>query len=521
MDRKIVTYDTTLRDGTQGGGFSLSVEDKIKIAMELDNLHFDYIEGGWPGSNPKDIEFFKRAKDINFAHAKLAAFGSTRHKDILSEDDENLRLLVEAGTPVVTIFGKTSIAHVLESLQTSPDENLKMISDSVVFLKRYGKEVVYDAEHFFDGFESNRDYAIATLNAALGSSADWIVLCDTNGGTDFDMAREIMHYVKTSIPNCKLGIHPHDDIDYGTVNAITAIKEGLTMVQGTVNGYGERIGNGNLITIINNAAKLGYTTSGGIDLFKMTKLSKFVNETANINSSPKQHYVGDDAFAHKGGIHVSAVLKNPGLYEHMDPSGVGNRRRFHISELSGTSNLEAVFGINRKDPLARKIIDEIKRKEHEGYSYEDAFGSLKLLIERVRGNDTKLFSLLERKILDIKTGYGKISSKASVNINVNGDAIALTEEGNGPVNAMDMALRKLLISKYPELSELRLQDYKVRVLPGEEKGTADKVRVGIESSIYNSNFGTVGVGTDIIEASWEALVESYEYASLLHNKDMK
>jgi 2-isopropylmalate synthase len=509
MDGKIVVYDTTLRDGTQGGGFSLSVEDKISAVRELDRLGFDYIEGGWPGSNPKDIEFFRRAKDIPFIH-RIAAFGSTRYKNVLPEKDDNLRLLVDAGTPVVTIFGKSSVAHVRESLETTLDENKKMISDSVAFLKANGKEVVYDAEHFFDGFHLDKDYAMTTLDTAIEAGADWIVLCDTNGGTDFDSAREIMKYVKSFIPENKLGIHTHDDINYGTANAVAAIKEGFSMVQGTVNGYGERIGNGNLITILNNAAKIGYKTR--IDLSQMTQLSWFVGELSNVNISPKQHYVGGDAFAHKGGIHVSAVLKNPSLYEHMEPSAVGNKRRFHISELSGASNLEAKYGMSRKGQLARNVVEEIKRKENEGYSYEDAAGSLELILERSQGSKTELFSLIERRIADIKTSAGEKSSTAVVRINVNGEEVTQASEGNGPVNAMDKALRNALTSKYPRLSGLKLKDYKVRVLPGEEKGTADRVRVRIESKIDCHKFATIGVGANVIEASWEALVDSYEYA---------
>lgn len=513
--KTILVYDTTLRDGSQAAGVSFSVEDKLSIAKRLDELGFDYIEGGWPGSNPKDIEFFKKAKEFKMRHAKIAAFGSTCRKGTLPEDDENLDLLIKAKTPAITIFGKSSLLHVRDALNTTEKENLKMISNSVSFLKKHSKsEIIYDAEHFFDGFKEDKEYAMKTLSAAKNAGADFIVLCDTNGGTDFYEVQDITAQVKKEMPEARLGIHTHNDMEYGVANTYAAVAEGAEMVQGTVNGIGERVGNANLITIIANLCKKGYRMNGNIPLKELKPLSKFVLELANLPPNERQAYVGDFAFGHKGGIHVSAVLKNPRLYEHIRPDFAGNTRRFFVSELAGTSNIEAMgAGISRKDKLAKHILAEIKRREHQGYAYEAAEGSLNLLIKSKKGEKVKIFDLVGYKVEIEKKGDLSPVARASVRIKVNGDGVAKTAYGNGPVNALDLALRAALTSKFPELKKLRLEDYKVRIIP-EQIGTAAKVRVLIESAAGNERFGTVGVHENIVEASWQALVDSLAYAHL-------
>ena len=523
MDAKkktLALYDTTLRDGTQGSGMTLSVEDKVQAAIKLDELRFDYIEGGWPGSNPKDIEFFQRIQQVPMKHAKIAAFGSTCKKDTPAENDANLRLLVESNTPAVTIFGKTSPFQVKEALQTTPEENLRMIGDSVGFLKKNGREVIYDAEHFFDGFEEDRAYALCTLRAAFANGASYLVMCDTNGGTDFPRLQEIVREVRQEFPNARLGIHAHNDMGYGVANSMAAVFEGVDMVQGTVNGIGERVGNANLVTIIANIFKNEYPTRGNIDVAQLKSLSSLVYELANLPPDIRQPYVGDAAFAHKGGIHVDAVLKNPKLYEHIQPETFGNQRHFLVSDLAGTAHVESLenFGIKKKDPIARLIVDRIKQLEHEGYAFEAAEGSLELLIRTLRGEQLALFELIEYRTEVVRKATGASESVAVVRIRVNGEEVTQMGYGDGPVNALDVALRAALTSKYPELAGLRLEDYKVRIIPvenREQSGTAAKVRVLIESSVKGKRFGTVGVHDNIVEASWQALVESYQYANLL------
>ena len=514
--REILIYDCTLRDGTQGGGMSLSVSDKVQIAKRLDTLRFDYIEGGWPGSNPKDIDFFHTIRDVPLEYAKVAAFGSTRKKDTAPEQDSNLKLLIEAATPVVTIFGKSSPFQVKEALQTTPEENLRMISDSVAFLQKHGKEVVYDAEHFFDGFQMDRDYALCTLRSAFAAGARYLVLCDTNGGTAFPTVTEIVRTVRTAFPQARLGIHTHNDAGYGVANSMAAIFEGAEMAQGTINGIGERVGNADLITILANLFKWGIPTKGKIDAAQLTGLSRFVYELANLLPEPKQPYVGEFAFAHKGGVHVDAVLKNPGLYEHIDPESVGNRRQFLVSDLAGTAHIEALegFGIKKRDPLARVVLNEIKRLEHLGYAFEAADGSLDLLVRSLRGENTEIFQLVEYRVEVAKKTEANSQSCAVVVISVNGDEVTKMAYGDGPVNALDLALRGALTSKFPELAGLRLEDYKVRIIP-EQRGTAAKVRVLIESKIADKRFGTVGVDENIVDASWKALADSFRYAHLL------
>ncbi|OFW17541.1 MAG: citramalate synthase [Acidobacteria bacterium RIFCSPLOWO2_02_FULL_59_13] len=511
----ILIYDTTLRDGTQGSGMSLSVDDKVRIARRLDELRFDYLEGGWPGSNPKDIDFFRTIQNVPLKYVRVAAFGSTRKKDTAPQKDDNLRMLLEANTPVVTIFGKSSPFHVTAALETTLEENLHMISDSVAYLHRRGKEVIYDAEHFFDGFQADSTYALSTLRAAHAAGAHHLVLCDTNGGTDFRGVAKIFRQVKEAFPAARMGIHAHNDSGYGVANSLAAIHEGAGMVQGTINGIGERVGNADLVTILGNLFRNNMATKGNIDVSQLRALSRFVYELANLPPDARQPYVGDSAFAHKGGVHVDAVLKNPRLYEHIKPEAVGNRRQFLVSDLAGTAHIEALegFGIKKRESLAKVVLKEIKRLEHQGYSFEVADGSLDLLVRGIQGEKTAIFNLVEYRVDVARKDTASAESCAVVRISVNGDEVTTMAYGNGPVNALDSALREALISKYPELGDLRLEDYKVRIIP-KERGTAAKVRVLIESKIGEKTFGTVGVDENIVDASWKALVDSYCYAHL-------
>jgi 2-isopropylmalate synthase len=517
---KIFLYDTTLRDGAQSERISFSLEDKIKIAQRLDEFGFDYIEGGWPGSNPKDLNFFRRIKEIPLKKAKIAAFGSTRRAQVTPEDDANLKSLLESETPVVTIFGKTWDLHVIEVLKTTLDNNLKMIYDSVKYLKSHNKEVVYDAEHFFDGFKSDPEYALATLEAAVEGGADWIVLADTNGGTLPWEVEDIIKKVKERI-KIPLGIHTHNDSGVAVANSIIAVKEGITQVQGTINGYGERCGNANLCTIIPILQlKMGYQVIPEEKLAQLTDLAHWVSEVANLPPDPTAPFVGRSAFAHKGGVHVNAVLKNPKSYEHIDPSKVGNKRRFLISELSGTSTIvskvkELNIDIDRDSPLAKMILEQITHLENEGYYFEGAEASFELLVRHALGQDTKLFDLIGLRVIIEKLGdKGETITEATLKLKIGDNVVHVAADGDGPVHALDQALRKALIEFYPELKNIHLSDFKVRVLNG-STGTAAKVRVLIDSSNSKGDtWSTVGVSTNIIEASWEALVQSIEYGIL-------
>ncbi|HEX5410831.1 MAG TPA: citramalate synthase [Terriglobia bacterium] len=513
--RKIEIYDTTLRDGSQGENISFSLEDKLRIVQKLDELGVDYIEGGWPGSNHKDLELFRRAQSLTLRHARVAAFGSTRHPRYQAGQDPNLNALVEASTPVVTIFGKSWDLHVKTALGISLETNLSLIRESVAFLKSCGKEVIYDAEHFFDGFKADSEYALATLKAAEGAGADTIVLCDTNGGTlSSDIRGRFMlasRHVKTP-----LGIHTHNDSEMAVANSIVAVQAGAMQVQGTINGYGERCGNANLCSVIANIElKLGMNSIGKENLSRLTEVSHYVSELANLLPRTEQAYVGKSAFAHKGGIHVSAVMKEPAAYEHIDPALVGNARRVLVSELSGKSNIlykaaERGLSIDKYSAAAKVVVDKLKEMEHYGYQFEGAEGSFEVLFDRLVHETKELFELDGFRVITEKKGAAEPQSEAVIKLRVDGTEEHTAAEGSGPVNALDRALRKSLTTFFPCIRDVRLTDYKVRVL-NSEGGTDAKVRVLIESSDGQESWGTVGVSENLIEASWQALVDSITY----------
>jgi 2-isopropylmalate synthase len=514
--RLIKVYDTTLRDGTQGEGVAFSMEDKVRIAQRLDALGIHYIEGGWPGSNPKDMRFFKRVADLHLKQARVTAFGATRRPGIAADQDQNLQALVEAGTPVATIFGKSWELHVTHALGTTLAENIEMIGDSVAHLAPHFEEVIYDAEHFFDGFKASREYALATLKAAESAGARCLVLCDTNGGTLPREIAEIVREVKRSA-GAPLGIHVHNDAECAVANTLAAVSEGVNHVQGTINGFGERCGNANLVSIIPNLMlkmKLACLPEGS--LRELRDVSRFVSELANRKPWPNQPYVGDSAFAHKGGIHVSAVFKHPETYEHVEPERVGNHRRVLVSELAGQANIlwkaqEYGIDLTKNTPETRRILATLKELEDQGYQFEGAEASFELLMERALGNHTPYFDLEGyRVIVEEFTSDAEPVAEATVRVRVKGIPEHTAASGNGPVNALDHALRKALEEFYPNLKEMSLLDYKVRIL-NESKGTAAKTRVLITSGDGEETWGTVGVADNIIEASWRALVDSIEY----------
>lgn len=516
MGDKIFIYDTTLRDGTQGEEISFSVEDKIKIAERLDTFGVDYIEGGWPGSNPKDMEFFERMKGVSLKHAKLASFGSTCRASSSPDSDENLRQLLRSETPVVTIFGKSWDMHVTTALGTTLERNLELISATVRLLKDNDKEVIYDAEHFFDGYNANPDYAIKTLQAAEAAGADFIVLCDTNGGTLSDVLERTVRKVKETTKT-KIGIHAHNDSELAVSNSLAAVRAGCVQVQGTINGFGERCGNANLCSIIPNLQlKMGFEIFSDKKLKSLTELSRFVSEVANLQPRKNLPYVGQSAFAHKGGVHVSAVMKSARTYEHIEPDRVGNSRRVLVSDLSGKSNVlfkaeELGINLSGSNGQVGTIVSKLKSLENEGYVFEDADASLEILMKRETGNVEIPFELEAlRIIIEKNTNDGLTHTEAVIKLRV-GDKIEHTAaEGNGPVNALDNALRKALLQFYPHLSSTKLSDYKVRVVDAGE-GTGAKVRVLIETTDQESDWNTVGVSENIIEASWKALVDSIVY----------
>jgi 2-isopropylmalate synthase len=516
MGKLVTIYDTTLRDGTQGEGISFSSADKIRIAERLDAFGVHYIEGGWPGSNPKDMDFFTEAAKRKFKHAKIAAFGSTRRANAKCEDDPQIETLVKANTPVVTMVGKTWSLHVKEVLRTSFEENLAMIADSVRYFKQLGKEVIYDAEHFFDGYKDDPKYALATLKAAQDAAVDMVVLCDTNGGSMPSEVGRITAEVKKAL-KCPVGIHTHNDSGVGVANALVAIEQGATQVQGTMNGYGERTGNCNIVTVIACLAlKMGVDCIPKENVRHLRELSIFVDDLANIRHDIRQPFVGATAFAHKGGIHVNAVEKVSRSYEHIEPESVGNRRRVLVSDLSGRSNIlmkahELGMDLNKDTPEVREILQELKRLEHEGYEFEAADGSFHILVQKLLKRHKAFFNLLAYRVIMDRQGKDGVSiCEASVKLEVKGKTVHTVAEGDGPVNALDSALRAALTKSYPAIAQVRLVDYKVRILDS-ATGTAAKTRVMIESTDGTDTWGTVGVDDNIIEASWEALVDSVEY----------
>jgi 2-isopropylmalate synthase len=517
MKPQVEIYDTTLRDGSQGEGINFSVADKLRIAEKLDSFGVHYIEGGWPGSNPKDIEFFAQAKKRKFKNARLAAFGSTRKKNTPVEQDDQVRLLIEAGTPVVTIYGKTSMLHVKEVLRCTPEENLAMIGDTVRFLKDHGKFVIYDAEHAFDGYKLDSDYALATWQAAEKAGADFVVLCDTNGGC---LPGEIATITKTAVGklNCKVGIHTHDDIGLGVANALAALEVGAVHVQGTINGYGERTGNCNLTSVIPCVAlKLKKSCVPEKSLAKLKELSQFVDEIANMRHNPRLPWVGAAAFAHKGGAHVNAVQKLSASYEHVDPSLVGNARNILISDLAGRSNIvikaQALgFKLTNDTPELKPILNRVKELENQGYEYEAAEGSLALLIGKTLKHREPPFSV-DAYHVSMRRDAKDTIVEATVKVRVGDKRAQTVADGDGPVNALDAALRLALAKFFPQLKAVTLTDYKVRILDT-ATGTAAKTRVLIQSTDGKREWGTVGVNENIIEASLQALVDSMEYALL-------
>ncbi len=516
--RNIDIYDTTLRDGSQREGVSLSVSDKLKIAEKLDEFGLKYIEGGWPGSNPKDIEFFKRASKINFKNSRICAFSSTRRPGVAAEEDQNIKALVNSGTETVTIFGKSWDFHVRDALKTTLDENLAMIKDTISYLKSMGREVFFDAEHFFDGYKANTEYALDTLKAAAAGGADVLVLCDTNGGLMPWELPAILTAVKETA-NTSLGIHVHDDAGMATANSLLAVREGVTQVQGTINGYGERCGNANLCTIMPNLQlKMGYRVVSEEQMKSLTALSRFVAELANIAPADQQPYVGFNAFAHKGGVHVDAVSKKPETYEHALPELVGNKRRILVSELAGRSSISLKTSnnelkLNKGRPEIASVLQRIKEMEHYGYQFEGAEGSFELLILKMMKAYTPLFKLEGFRMIIEKREDGQLYSEATIKVRVGDEQVHTAAEGNGPVNALDNALRKALEGFYPAMKKIKLVDFKVRVIDGVD-GTGAQVRVLIQSSDDHKTWGTVGVSPNIIEASWIALVDSLEYGLL-------
>ena len=511
----IEIYDTTLRDGTQGEGVTFSVTDKLRVAEKLDAFGVHFIEGGWPGSNPRDIEFFEQAKNRTFRNARLAAFGSTRRKDIAVTADDQVRLLLDAETPVVTIFGKTWMLHVLEVLQTTPEENLAMIADTVRHLKAHGKYVVYDAEHAFDGYKDNAEYALATWKAAEQAGADCITLCDTNGGSLPADIAVIMRTARATL-TAQLGIHTHDDIGLGVANALAGLDAGATHVQGTINGYGERTGNCNITSVMPILQfKLHQDTVRASAFPQLKELSQFLDETANIRPNPRLPWVGSGAFSHKGGAHVNAVQKVIRSYEHIDPSLIGNTRHILVSDLAGRSNIvmkarELGFEISNSTPQLRTMLTHIKELEHQGFEFESADGSLALVIRQAMTEVTPPF-VVDAYNVSVRRDGDISTCEAIVKVRVGEQSEHRVAEGDGPVNALDAALRAALIRYYPQLRDVKLTDFKVRIIDS-RSGTAARTRVIIQSSDGTAEWGTVGVDDNIVEASLQALVDSLSYA---------
>jgi 2-isopropylmalate synthase len=505
---RIFTFDTTLRDGTQGEAVSFSADDKILVVHKLDELGIDYIEGGWPGSNPKDKDFFARARELQLKHSRLVAFGATRFAKNTVEEDASVNALIAAGTPVVSIFGKSWDLHVHRALGIEEKQNLDLIADTVKYLKSHGKEVVYDAEHFFDGYCANRDFALRTIEAAKKAGADVLCLCDTNGGMLTSRLAEICADVRKNFDGV-LGIHTHNDAELAVANSLAAIDQGFAHVQGCTNGYGERCGNANLISIIANLElKMGHTTIGKERLTHLTTAARYIAELANLPIRNDQAYVGPSAFAHKGGVHVSAVLKDSSTYEHINPKLVGNRQRVLLSDLSGKGNVLYKLkqhGLEDRldDTARRELLDRIKQMEFEGYELEAAEGTFELLVREALRPGLQFFEVVSYETTTKSSG----STAATVTLKAQDGVHSATAQGNGPVNALDLALRQCLSSLYPGIAGVRLTDYKVRVLDN-KKGTAARVRVLVEWSDHRRSWATVGVSENVIEASWFALVDA-------------
>jgi len=518
---KIEIYDTTLRDGTQGEGVSFSVSAKLRLAVKFDSFGIDYIEGGWPGSNPRDMAFFEQARELKLKHAKLAAFGSTRRAKTPVDKDAQVKLLIDAGTPVVTIFGKSWLLHVEEVLRTTAGENLSMIEDTVRFLVEHGKEVIYDAEHFFDGYKADPTYALETLSAAARGGARCLTLCDTNGGTQVEEIKTITATVVSRFPETPVGMHCHNDCGLGVAVSLAGVQVGARLVQGTMNGLGERIGNADLTAIMPNLAlKLGYPMNAAGQLQHLRDLSLFVDEMANLRPNNKAPFVGASAFVHKGGVHADAVKKVKHSYEHIKPEAVGNRTRVLVSDMSGRSSIlmkahDMGMQVDHKSPEMKAFLEELKHLEYRGYEYEAADASFRLLLHRFIDKKADPFEVITYKVLD---EYGDwkddITAEATVKIRV-GEAIEHTvAEGTGPVGALDAALRRALEPHFPRITEVRLADFKVRIIDG-SKGARAVTRVQIESTDGINIWGTVGASDDVIEASWEALKDSFAYKLML------
>jgi len=520
--RNVQLYDTTLRDGAQTEGISYSVSDKLNIAQKLDFLGVHFIEGGWPGSNPKDMEFFKQIKKKRLRHAKICAFGSTTRPHLSVQKDANIKSLLKSDVEVVTLFGKSWDLHVKEVLRTSPDENLRMISNSIKYLKKKNRVVIYDAEHFFDGAKHNFDYALKTLLAAEEAGADQIVLCETNGGM---ITSSVVQLIREVLPRLKtpLGIHAHNDCGMAVANTIAAVEEGCNHIQGTINGYGERCGNADLVVCIANLKlKLGINCVSDNKLQKLTEVSHYVSEISNMRHRSNQPFAGESAFAHKGGVHINAMVKHRETYEHIKPGLVGNHSRFLVSELSGRTSIllkakELELGLEKDALHTKKILKLLQDLEHQGYQFEAAEGSFELLMKKAMRKYKKFFDLEGFRVIIEKTKSGKVTSEAAIKLKVNKIEEHTAAEGDGPVNALDGALRKALMEFYPTLAKMHLTDFKVRVLD-ERAGTAAKVRVFIQSQDEKDSWGTVGVSENIIEASWQALVDSVEYKLLKDRK---
>jgi len=517
----VEVYDTTLRDGTQMEGMSLSCGDKLRIAEQLDALGVDFIEGGWPGSNPKDVEFFERAKDVDWKNVTIAAFGSTCRAQLRAEDDPQLQTLLDAETTVCTLFGKTWNLHVTEVLRTTLEENLRMVGDSVAFLRESDRRVIYDAEHFFDGYKADPEYALETLRAASESGAETLVLCDTNGGSMPWELDEIVRTVRTALPDARLGIHAHNDGECGVANSVSAVRAGARHVQGTINGYGERCGNANLCSIIPDVElKLGLRCLPEGALSQLYDLSHFVAEIANLSPNDHAAYVGRSAFAHKGGVHVSAIRRHRESYEHVDPALVGNESRVVISELSGRSNVLSKaeeLGLEVSAAHGGELLEEIKELESKGFAYEAAEASVALLMARRQPNYDPPF-----EVIHFQAGVGRregdqMYAEATVKVRIGEAVVHTAGEGNGPVSALDSALRKALRPFFPSVAEIHLSDYKVRILDG-RSGTGATTRVLIDSQSEHDTWSTVGASSNIIEASLQALIDSIEYGLTLQTK---